>query len=152
MCIRDRANGHSFMLSAPMTSAKPMLLALPLLFIAFLVVLAIKMQKSPFDIATSHHAHQEIVKGITIEYSGPYLAILELAHFYELALLFFFIILFWSTPFWVGAILASFSFFLMTVVDNAFARLTTTWTFKFMWTSALILAATNVLWLYWASK
>ena len=52
----------------------------------------------------------------------------------------------------MGAILASFSFFLMTVVDNAFARLTTTWTFKFMWTSALILAATNVLWLYWASK
>lgn len=152
MCGFYLANGHSFMLSAPMTSAKPMLLALPLLFIAFLVVLAIKMQKSPFDIATSHHAHQEIVKGITIEYSGPYLAILELAHFYELALLFFFIILFWSTPFWVGAILASFSFFLMTVVDNAFARLTTTWTFKFMWTSALILAATNVLWLYWTSK
>lgn len=146
------ANGHSFQLSAPMTSAKPMLLMLPLLFVAFLVVLAIKMQKSPFDIATSHHAHQEIVKGITIEYSGPYLAILELAHFYELALLFFFIVLFWSSPIWVGILLASSCFFLMTVVDNVFARLTAHWTFKFMWTGALGLAVTNVLWLYWASK
>jgi ech hydrogenase subunit B len=145
-------NGHSFMLSAPMTAAKPMLLSLPLLFIGFLVVLAIKMQKSPFDIATSHHAHQEIVKGLTIEYSGPYLAILEIAHFYEMALLFFFIVLFWSSPIWIGVILASLSFFLMTVVDNAFARLTSMWIFKFMWTGALILAVTNVLWLYWASK
>ncbi|MEI8351907.1 MAG: complex I subunit 1 family protein, partial [bacterium] len=77
------ANDHSFMLSAPMEASKPMLISLPLLFVAFLVVLAIKLQKSPFDIATSHHAHQEIVKGITIEYSGPHLAILEIAHFYE---------------------------------------------------------------------
>jgi ech hydrogenase subunit B len=146
------ANNHSFMLSAPMESSKPMLISLPLLFVAFLVVLAIKLQKSPFDIATSHHAHQELVKGITIEYSGPHLAILEIAHFYETALLFFFIVLFWSTPVWVGILLACASFFLMTVVDNAFARLTTMWTFKFMWTGALVLALTNVIWLYWAQK
>lgn len=146
------ANNHSFMLSAPLMSPRPMLLLMPLLFVAFLVVLAIKLQKSPFDIATSHHAHQEIVKGITTEYSGPYLAILELAHFYEMALLFFFIMLFWSSPIWVGVMLASASFFLMTVVDNLFARLTSTWTFKFMWTSVLVLAITNILWLYWASK
>ena len=145
-------NGHSFQLAAPMTAARPMLISLPLLFVAFLVVLAIKLQKSPFDIATSHHAHQEIVKGITIEYSGPHLAILEIAHFYETALLFFFIVLFWSSPVWVGILLACASFFLMTVVDNAFARLTSMWTFKFMWTGALVLALTNVLLLYWASK
>ena len=145
-------NGHTFELAAPMQAGRPMLFSLPLLFVAFLVVLAIKLQKSPFDIATSHHAHQEIVKGITIEYSGPHLAILEVAHFYEMALLFFFILLFWSSPIWIGIMLASFSFFLMTVVDNAFARLTKMWIFKFMWTGALILAATNVLWLYWASK
>lgn len=145
-------NGHSFLLSAPLTSSKPMLISLPLLFVAFLVVLAIKLQKSPFDIATSHHAHQEIVKGITIEYSGPHLAILEIAHFYETALLFVFIVLFWASPIWIGILLASASFFLMTVVDNAFARLTSMWIFKFMWTGALLLAVTNVLLLYWVSK
>ncbi len=146
------ANNHSFLLAAPLSAGKPMLLTLPLLFVAFLVVLAIKLQKSPFDIATSHHAHQEIVKGLTIEYSGPYLAILEIAHFYETALLFFFIMLFWATPLWIGAILALLSFFLMIVVDNAFARLTSMWIFKFMWTSALVLAVTNVLWLYYVSN
>ena len=146
------ANNHSVLLSAPMSASKPMLFTLPLLFVAFLVVLAIKLQKSPFDIATSHHAHQEIVKGLTIEYSGPYLAILEIAHFYETALLFFFIMLFWAAPLWIGAVLAVLSFFLMIVVDNAFARLTSMWTFKFMWTSALVLAVTNVLWLYYVSK
>ena len=145
-------NGHSFQLAEAMKSTRPMILSLPLLFVAFLVVLAIKLQKSPFDIATSHHAHQEIVKGITIEYSGPHLAILEIAHFYEMALLFVFIMLFWSNPVWVGLLLAAASFFLMTVVDNAFARLTSMWTFKFMWTGALVLALTNVLLIYWVNK
>jgi ech hydrogenase subunit B len=145
-------NNHSFLLSAPLSAARPMLISLPLLFVAFLVVLAIKLHKSPFDIATSHHAHQEIVKGITIEYSGPHLAILEVAHFYEMALLFCFIVLFWASPIWIGLLLASASFFLMTVVDNAFARLTKMWIFKFMWTSVLLLAMTNVILLYWTSK
>jgi formate hydrogenlyase subunit 4 len=145
-------NNHSFLLSAPLSAARPMLISLTLLFVAFLVVLAIKLHKSPFDIATSHHAHQEIVKGITIEYSGPHLAILEIAHFYEMALLFCLIVLFWASPIWIGLLLASASFFLMTVVDNAFARLTKMWIFKFMWTSVLLLAMTNVILLYWVSK
>jgi formate hydrogenlyase subunit 4 len=143
------ANDRSFLLAAPMSAARPMLQSLPLLFVAFLVVLAIKMRKSPFDIATSHHAHQELVKGLTIEYSGPYLAVLEIAHFMELTLLFCLLTLFWATPVWVGILLASACFFLMTVVDNAFARLTSLWTFRFMWTGALLLAATNILWLYY---
>lgn len=141
------ANG-SFLLGATLATGKPLLLSLPLLFIAFLVVVAIKLQKSPFDIATSHHAHQELVKGLTIEYSGPYLAIIEIAHFYETALLFFLIMMFWVTNLWIGLALACASFFLMTVVDNAFARLTSIWTFRFMWTGALLLALTNILWFY----
>jgi ech hydrogenase subunit B len=141
------ANG-SFLLGATLATGKPLLLSLPLLFIAFLVVVAIKLQKSPFDIATSHHAHQELVKGLTIEYSGPYLAIIEIAHFYETTLLFFLIMMFWVTNLWIGLALACASFFLMTVVDNAFARLTSIWTFRFMWTGALLLALTNVLWFY----
>jgi ech hydrogenase subunit B len=138
----------SFLLGATLATGKPLLLSLPLLFIAFLVVVAIKLQKSPFDIATSHHAHQELVKGLTIEYSGPYLAIIEIAHFYETTLLFFLIMMFWVTNLWIGLTLACASFFLMTLVDNAFARLTSIWTFRFMWTGALLLALTNILWFY----
>lgn len=141
------ANGN-FLLASPLSANHPMLQTLPLLFIALLVVIAIKLQKSPFDIATSHHAHQEIIKGLTIEYSGPYLAIIEIAHLYEIALLFYLVMLFWASNLILGGLLALAVFFLMTVVDNAFARLTTIWTFRFMWTGALVLALTNVLWLY----
>jgi formate hydrogenlyase subunit 4 len=138
----------SFLLGAALVSAKPLLVTLPLLFAAFLVVLAIKLQKSPFDLATSHHAHQELVKGLTLEYSGPYLALIEIAHFYEMAILFYIVMLFWATNAAIGFSLACASFFLMILVDNAFARLTTLWTFRFMWTGALMLAVTNILWLY----
>ncbi len=141
------ANG-SFMLESPLSAPRPMLLTLPLLFVGFLVVMAIKLQKSPFDLATSHHAHQELVKGLTVEYSGPYLAIIEIAHFYEMAILFYFVMLFWASNLILGFALATASFFLMILLDNAFARLTTMWTFRFMWCGTLMLALTNVLWLY----
>ena len=142
-----RVNG-SFLLGSPLTAAKPLIVSLPLLFAAFLVVLAIKLHKSPFDLATSHHAHQEIVKGLTLEYSGPYLALIEIAHFYEIAILFYMLMLFWASNIAIGFLLACASFFLMILVDNAFARLTTLWMFRFMWTGALLLAVTNIVWLY----
>ena len=50
---------------------------LPGVFLGFLYVLTIKLRKSPFDISTSHHAHQEIVKGVTTEFSGPALGFIE---------------------------------------------------------------------------
>ena len=49
-----------------------------------LFVLTIKLRKSPFDLSYSHHAHQEIVKGITTEMmSGKTLAKVEIMHWCE---------------------------------------------------------------------
>jgi formate hydrogenlyase subunit 4 len=138
----------SFKFDAVLSAGRPMIASLPLLFVSFLVVVAIKLQKSPFDLATSHHAHQEIVKGITIEYSGPYLAILEIAHFYEIALLFALLTFFWATNLAVGMAIALVAMFAMVVLDNLAARLTSMWAFRFMWTLALGVALTNVVWLY----
>ena len=45
---------------------------------------AIKFRKSPFDLSTSHHAHQEMVKGLTTEMSGTTLAIMNIAEYYEM--------------------------------------------------------------------
>jgi len=42
-----------------------------------LYILTIKFRKSPFDLSMSHHAHQEIVRGITTEFSGPALGLIE---------------------------------------------------------------------------
>jgi formate hydrogenlyase subunit 4 len=130
------------------SQGQPLMFYLPLVFIAFLIVMAIKLQKSPFDLATSHHMHQELVKGITIEYSGPYLAVLEIAHCYEVVILFTVLSLFWLTNIWAIVAIDIAAFILMIVIDNAFARLTTLWMFRFMWTTALGLALTNIIWLY----
>jgi ech hydrogenase subunit B len=129
-------------------TGRPLLWSMPLLFAALWLAVAIKMEKSPFDVATSHHAHQELVKGITLEYSGPFLAIIEVTHFMEAGVLFAILALFWSTNLWIGAGIASVSFFGLVLLDNLMARLTTMWMVKFMWSIALVLAVSNVIWLY----
>ena len=52
----------------------PLILYLPGVFAGFVYILTIKFRKSPFDLSMSHHAHQELVRGITTEFSGPALA------------------------------------------------------------------------------
>lgn len=59
-----------------------------------LYILTFKLRKSPFDLSMSHHGHQEIVKGITTEYSGRDLAVIEVTHWYETIIAFTLIYLF----------------------------------------------------------
>ena len=49
------------------------------MLIGFMFISAVKLRKSPFDLSTSHHAHQEMVKGLTTEMAGPTLAIMNIA-------------------------------------------------------------------------
>lgn len=63
------------------------LLSVPSLGVTVAVLLAATLRKSPFDLATSHHAHQELVKGSTTEMAGRWLAVAELGHWYEAALI-----------------------------------------------------------------
>lgn len=63
------------------------LIFMPGMLIGFLFSATIKFRKSPFDLSTSHHAHQEMVKGLTTEMSGLNLAIMTIAEYYETVLL-----------------------------------------------------------------
>ena len=58
-------------------------ISLPGILAGFLLIVMLKLRKSPFDISTSHHAHQELVKGLTSDLSGRLLAYVEVAHWYE---------------------------------------------------------------------
>ena len=118
-----------------------------LTFIALLIVLAIVMRKSPFDISGSEHAHQEIVSGVVTEYSGPYLAIIELGHWYEVILLLAVLALFWvgGGLWWISIIIALASWFIMLILDNISARLTWSWMVKFAWGIGISLVALNIL-------
>ena len=65
------------------TSDKVDLLYLPGFFLAFVFILTIKMRKSPFDTSSSHHMHQELVKGVTTEMGARNLAIFQVTEWYE---------------------------------------------------------------------
>jgi len=126
---------------------QPLLPHLWITFIALLIALAIVMRKSPFDISSSEHAHQELVSGVVTEYSGPYLALIELGHWYEMVLLLSILGLFWVTGglWWLSIIIALASWFIMLIVDNINARLTWSWMLKFAWGAGVSLVALNIL-------
>jgi len=139
---------NSFKISSIFEQDKPLLYTLPLVFVAFLFILTIKLRKSPFDFSTSHHGHQELIKGLTTEFSGPQLAIIELTHWYDLVLLMALISLFFAQPIWVGILIALASYFLEIVIDNISARVTWRWMLKTAWIVGIGTALTNIIWLY----
>lgn len=141
----------SFMVGSIFGHTRPLISDLPLVLAAFLFVLTIKLRKSPFDFSTSHHGHQELVKGLTTEYSGLQLAFVELTHWYELVLFLGMIALFFAKPIWVGIIIAVICFFIEIVIDNISARLTWKWMLKYTWLVGIGAAMTNIIWLYMKS-
>jgi ech hydrogenase subunit B len=126
---------------------QPLLPDLWITFIALLIALAIVMRKSPFDISGSEHAHQELVRGVVTEYSGPYLALIELGHWYEMVLILSILGLFWVVGglWWLSIIIALVSWFIMLLMDNINARLTWSWMLKFAWGAGVSLVALNIL-------
>lgn len=140
----------SFMVRDIFRLEQPLLLSLPFFGLTQILVLAMKMKKSPFDISASHHAHQEIVRGILTDFSGPYLGIIELAHCYELVLLLGMTALLWATHLWIGVGIALLSYFIVMVIDNVTARMTWRWTLQVGWGLGIPLAVINLMLVYTA--
>jgi ech hydrogenase subunit B len=119
---------------------------LPGVFVGFIFILTIKLRKSPFDLSTSHHGHQELVKGLTTEFSGPTLAIIEIAHWYENILLMGFVYLFFAGLGPIAAVAITIVAYLFEIlIDNTFARLTWRVTVRSSWVVALLFGAGNVI-------
>ena len=93
---------------------------MPGFLLGLLFIMAVKLRKSPFDLSTSHHAHQEIVKGLTT------LAVMNIAEYYEMTLMLGLVGLFFvnSDPLsWPLAVLACLAaYFLEMLWDNVSAR------------------------------
>ncbi|MFA7187655.1 MAG: complex I subunit 1 family protein [Dehalococcoides mccartyi] len=135
------ANG-SFMISE---ISQPLLPSLWPIFIALVLVLIILMRKSPFDISSSEHAHQELVRGVFTEYSGIHLGLIEIAHMYELILVLGVISLMWLPGVVPGIALALACWFLVLVIYNITARLTWSSMLKISWMFGLGLALVNLI-------
>lgn len=118
------------------------------ILIGFLFVLTIKLRKSPFDLSYSHHAHQDLVKGITTEMSGPTLAYVEIMHWLENVLFLGWVALFfvWASPLAILVVIVVLAavYFLEIWIDNNFARVKWQAMLWSAWLVTLVVAGVNL--------
>ena len=132
----------------------PMIVVCIPAFLALMFVLTIKLRKSPFDLSYSHHAHQELVKGVTTEMSGRTLAKVEVMHWCETTLFLGWVAMFfiWDNPVSIvlAVVVAALAFFLEIFIDNNFARVKWQKCLKWAWIVALVCGLANTAWLVFA--
>ena len=127
---------------------------LPLLgiFFGWLFILTLKFRKSPFDLSMSHHAHQELVRGVTTEFVGRTMGWVEISHWYENVFLLGFVFLFFANGTWygwvIGIVVAILAYFFEVFIDNCFARMKWQFAFKSAWVVAVVLGMINIFVLY----
>ena len=127
---------------------------LPLLgiFFGWLFILTLKFRKSPFDLSMSHHAHQELVRGVTTEFVGRTMGWIEISHWYENVFLLGFVFLFFANGTWygwvIGIVVAILAYFFEVFIDNCFARMKWQFAFKSAWIVAVVLGMINIFVLY----
>ncbi len=138
----------SFSVSAVLGLSVPVIARAWLIFLGFLFVLTIKLRKSPFDLSYSHHAHQELVKGISTEMSGPTLAMVEVMHWCENILFLGWVGMFfvWGNPVsFLLALVAIVLIYLLEIwIDNNFARVKWQFMLKTAWGVALVTGIVNI--------
>ncbi|WP_251212794.1 NADH-quinone oxidoreductase subunit H [Adlercreutzia murintestinalis] len=117
-------------------------------FLGLLFILTIKLRKSPFDLSMSHHAHQEIVRGITTEMSGSTLALVEVLHWCENVLFLGWVSIFFVWGAWwsvlIAIVVALAVYFLEILIDNNFARVKWQFMLKSAWAVALVGGGINI--------
>lgn len=139
---------QSFDTASLLTLEQPMIISLIPIFLGLLFILTIKLRKSPFDYSYSHHAHQELVKGITTEMEGRTLAKVEIMHWCETVLFLMWVGMFfiWDNPisFVVALVVVALTWFFEVFIDNNSAR--TKWQFglKYAWLVALVAGVINL--------
>ena len=138
----------SFNVAAVFDVDVPVITTIWLVFLGFVFILTIKLRKSPFDLSYSHHAHQELVKGITTEMSGPTLAKVEIMHWCESVLFLGWVGMFfvWGNPVSVvlGVVVALAAYFLEIWIDNNFARVKWQALLSSAWIVALVAGGVNI--------
>lgn len=148
-CIGLYYAQKSFFIKDIVGAAKPSILYLPGVFIGLLFILTFKLRKSPFDLSMSHHGHQEIVKGITTEYSGKDLAVIEVTHWYEVIISLTLVYVFFATAAPISHVFAVIAcllvYILEILVDNGSARVKWQHALKSAWIVTGIMGTVNLL-------
>lgn len=126
----------------------PIICTIWLVFLGVLFILTIKLRKSPFDLSYSHHAHQDLVKGVTTEMSGRVLGMVDIMHWCENVLFLAWIALFfvWNSPVCIIVVIVALVlvYFLEILIDNNFARVKWQLLLKSAWIVTLVFAGINI--------
>ena len=148
LCVGFFMATGSFDVSSVLYLPQPIIAPCIGIFIGMCFVLTIKLRKSPFDLSYSHHAHQDLVKGVTTEMSGKVLAQVEIMHWCENILFMAWIGLFfvWANPLSIlvalGVIVVV--YFLEIWIDNNFARVKWQLLLKSTWIVTLVFGGVNL--------
>lgn len=147
-CVGFYIVSGSFNIDQILLSDKIMIAYLPGFFVAFVFILTIKMRKSPFDVSSGHHAHQELVQGITTELGARNLAIYTVTEWYENVLLMGIVALFvlnrHPLSYLAAIVLICLVYFLEIFIDNVSARVKYTTMFKLSWSVTLLAIGVNL--------
>jgi ech hydrogenase subunit B len=120
---------------------KSMLTSLIFLFFAFLLIVPIKLKKSPFD---ATEAHQEIVGGVEIEYSGIFFEFIYMAKWLEYVFVYLILFLFAGDSYIIAIFLGLFLFLVVNLVDNSTARVRIDHLLKIVLSIGLVLSIINL--------
>lgn len=132
----------SFEASSIFAYDEPLLLKMPLAFVALLLVLPIKMKKSPFDVA---EAHQEITGGVELEYSGIFYEAVYTARWLDQVFCYTLVDLFGASNPLLGLGLVLLTFLYVNALDNSSARVSYKQMLRFSLAVALPVAFINLL-------
>lgn len=147
-CVGFYLADRTFNVSDIIQSHYSSIVYLPGFFIAYIFILTIKMRKSPFDISSSHHPHQELVKGITTEMGADILAMVDITEWYENVFLLGVVAIFIvnSNPVsYIFAILVVLAvYFLEILIDNTCARVKWNRMLEITWICTLLSAGLNL--------
>ena len=122
------------------------ILSMILLFGAFLLIMPIKLKLSPFD---ATEAHQEIVGGVEVEYSGIFFEILYMAKWIEYVFIYLLLILFAGNSYVFATLQFVVVFFLLNLVDNSTARVRIDSLVKIVLSLGLALSIVNLIGLHY---
>lgn len=125
-------------------SSLPIML-LPGVFLSMVCILTFRLRKSPFDLATSHHGHQELVKGVMTEFSGSTLGMVEITHLYELIILLGLMYLFFAGNPVLGVVAIALVYLLEILVDNSTSRVRWLPALQSAWIITLLLGGGNII-------
>lgn len=121
---------------------EPLLYKMPLAFVALLLILPIKLKKSPFDVA---EAHQEVTGGVELEFSGLFYEAVYTAKWLDYVFCYTLVFLFAGNNILLGIGLVVFTFFYLNALDNSTARVNYKQMLRFSLGVAFSLAFINLL-------